>query len=121
MIMIRLFGWLVLLGQGEATKDVEIVVLRHEVAILRRQVARPKPDWEDRAILAALSRLLTTRVEGSPAGDAGHPAGLAPPHGPTPMDVSAPVRPAPDEQGDPGVGDVPGAGEPVLGISPGAR
>jgi hypothetical protein len=56
--MIRLFGRRVLLGRDEATKDVEIMVLRHEVAILRRQVTRPRPDWADRAILAALSRLL---------------------------------------------------------------
>ncbi|MFF4622735.1 integrase core domain-containing protein [Nonomuraea jabiensis] len=53
-----MFDWLVLLGRDEATKDVEIMVLRHEVALLRRQVTRPKPDWADRAILAALSRLL---------------------------------------------------------------
>ena len=58
LIMIRVFGWLVLLGGGEASKDAEIMVLRHEVAVLRRQVTRPKPDWADRAILAALARLL---------------------------------------------------------------
>jgi len=56
--MIRVFGWLVLLGRSQASKDAEIMVLRHEVAVLRRQVTRPKPDWADRAILAALARLL---------------------------------------------------------------
>jgi hypothetical protein len=43
--MVRVFGWLALLGRSDASKDVEILVLRHEVAVPRRQVARPKPDW----------------------------------------------------------------------------
>jgi len=54
----RVFGWLVLLGRSQASKDAEIMVLRHEVMVLRRQVARPRPGWADRAILAALARLL---------------------------------------------------------------
>src|SRR4249919_1666013 len=58
LIMIRVFGWLLLLGRGQASKDAEIMVLRHEVTVLRRKVARPKPDWADRAVLAALARLL---------------------------------------------------------------
>jgi putative transposase len=58
LIMIRIFGWLLLLGRSQASKDAEIMVLRHEVTVLRRQIARPKPDWADRAVLAALSRLL---------------------------------------------------------------
>jgi hypothetical protein len=58
LLAIRLFGWLVLLGRGQASKNAEIMVLRHEIMVLRRQIARPKPDWTDRAILAALARQL---------------------------------------------------------------
>ncbi len=47
-----------LLARNDAVKDAEILVLRHEVAVLRRQVALPKPDWADRAVIAALARLL---------------------------------------------------------------
>ena len=56
--MIQVFGWLLLLGRSQASKDAEIMLLRHEVTVLRRQVTLPKPDWADRAVLAALARLL---------------------------------------------------------------
>jgi putative transposase len=56
--MARVLGWLVLLARSDAAKDTEILVLRHEVAMLRRQVARPKPDWADRAVIAVLAGLL---------------------------------------------------------------
>ena len=62
--MIRLFGWLVLLGRSQASKEVEIMVLRYEVMVLRRQVARPRPDWAGRAVLAALARLLPAALRG---------------------------------------------------------
>ncbi|WP_431894226.1 integrase core domain-containing protein [Nonomuraea sp. bgisy101] len=58
LIAVRVFGWLMLLGRSQASKDVEIMVLRHDAAVLRRQVGRPKPDWVDRAVLAALARWL---------------------------------------------------------------
>jgi len=58
LLMIRLFGWLALLARSDAGKDAEILVFRHEVAVLRRQAARPRPDWADRAVIAALARFL---------------------------------------------------------------
>ena len=58
LLMVRSFGWLALLVRSNTSKDVEILALRHEVAVLRRQVPRPKPDWADRAVIAALARLL---------------------------------------------------------------
>ncbi len=64
LIMIRVFGWLLLLGRSQASKNTEIMVLRHEVTVLRRQVTRPKLDWADRAVLAALARLLPAVLRG---------------------------------------------------------
>jgi hypothetical protein len=58
-------GWLVQLGRSQASKDAEIVVRRHEVMVLRCQVARPEPDWADRAIMAALALLLPVALRGS--------------------------------------------------------
>jgi hypothetical protein len=57
-MLVRVLGWLALLARSDAAKDVEILTLRHEVAVLRRTNPRPNMSWLDRAALSALSRLL---------------------------------------------------------------
>ena len=121
LIMIRIFGWLLLLGRSQASKDAEIMVLRHEVTVLRRQVTRPKlglgrPGGPGGAGPAAASRAARPS-----ACHPGHATGLAPPPDHTQVDVPEPVRPAGDQPGDPRPGAAAGAREPGLGIPPGAR
>jgi putative transposase len=62
LICVTVFSWLGLLGRSTAAKDIEILVLRHEVTVLRRQISRPRPSWPDRAILSALTRLIPPRL-----------------------------------------------------------
>jgi hypothetical protein len=62
LIFVRLCDWLVLLGRSSASRNAELLVLRHELAVLRRTNPRPRLDWADRAVLTALIRLLPTKL-----------------------------------------------------------
>jgi len=58
LVVLRVFGWLALLARSDRAKDTEILILRHQVAVLQRQVKTPRLSWADRAVMAALARLL---------------------------------------------------------------
>lgn len=64
LIFGRLLSWLMLLGRPSLSKDVELRVLRHEVAVLRRTNPKPRLDWADRALLAALIPRLPAVLRG---------------------------------------------------------
>ena len=120
LIMLRVFGWLLLLGRGQASKDAEIMVLRHEVTVLRRQLAQPKPDWAEPGDPGGAGPAAASGAARPPARHTGtllawHRRLLT-----TQLDVSEPARPPEDQPGDPRPGAAAGAREPGLGIPQGA-
>jgi putative transposase len=62
LLLARVLSWLALLARSDAAKDVEILLLRHEITVLRRHHPRPRLNWVDRALLSALSRLLPVEL-----------------------------------------------------------
>jgi hypothetical protein len=108
LIATRIFGWLVLLARSSASKDAEILILRHEVMVLRRQITTPHPGWPDRALLAALARLLPRVLRCHRIVSLPHSAGLAPAPGDEKVDSAAVPR-------------TPACTMPKLDAYPGAR
>ena len=90
LIFDRLLHWLSLLGRGSSSKDIELLVLRHEVAVLRRTNPRPRLDWADRALLAGLIRHLPTALRGHRLISPATVSAVAPPPGRQEMDLPAP-------------------------------
>src|SRR5215207_8394291 len=64
LIFSQLLTWLTLLPRAPSSKDIELLVLRHEVAVLRRTSSTPHLDWADRALLAALIQRLPASLRG---------------------------------------------------------
>jgi putative transposase len=58
LTLCRSIQLLATLARGDAAKDLEILVLRHQLGVLRRQIPRPRLEPTDRALLAAISRVL---------------------------------------------------------------
>jgi putative transposase len=61
MTFTRVLDWMVLLARSDDAKEIEILVLRHQLVVLQRGSTRPRMSWADRALIAALTRLLPTR------------------------------------------------------------
>src|SRR5215467_4400459 len=121
LILLRILGWIALLARSQASKDAEILVLRHQHLVLRRQVGAPKPSWADRAIISAPVRRIPA-PDGCACSLHHGPCCAGTPNwsngtGPTPAGAEAATNPA----DDPRAGTAPGRRESDPGIPPDHR
>ena len=116
LIFGRLLSWLSLLGRTSSSKDIELLVLRHEVAVLRRTNPRPRLDWADRALLAGADPTPPRGAARSPPGHPGHGPAVAPPPGHQEMDLPEPHRTPTPRRHDRRADRTAGPGESDLGL-----
>jgi hypothetical protein len=116
LIFVRVLGWLWLFGRSAASKNVELLVVRHEVAVLRPGNPKPRLDWADRAVLAALIGLLPTNLRAHRLVTPGTVFTLAPVPDGQDVDVPAPRRPTAGQRPDRRADRTPRRAEPLLGI-----
>ena len=64
----KLLSWMVLRTRSDAAKEIEILVLRHQLAVLHRHRPQPRISWTDRAVIAAFSRPLPAPAAAKPTG-----------------------------------------------------
>jgi hypothetical protein len=117
-----LLGLTTVVMRRDLSKDAELLVLRHENTVLRRQVARVRYTPADRAWLAALSALAASPLGRDLSGHSRHDPGMAPPVGLTEMGLhrTPPAWTSLDRCGDQEAGDADGTREPHVGTSAGA-
>ena len=116
LIFVRACGWPVLLGRSSASKNAKLLVLRHEAAVLRRASPRPRLDWADRAVLAALIRLLPAKLRVHRLVTPGTVLRVAPPPDRPKVDLPAPAGTAPGQHRDHRANQAARGREPRLGI-----
>jgi hypothetical protein len=114
----RLVGGLALLARGDAAKDADILVLRHQFAVLRRQVGRPRLTWPDRVIIAVLALRLSPARRVGMFVTRGDDPGLASAAGRPAVghEAGAAIGPVLNCRRCAGVGHASGSGEPDLGL-----
>ena len=100
LIFIRVCGWLVLLGRSSAPENAELLVLRHEVAVLRRATPRPRLDWAGLRGPRRADPAPARKAAGALAGHAWNRAAVAPPPGHPEVDLSPPDGAAASQRRD---------------------
>jgi putative transposase len=116
LTLCRSIQLLALLDRGDASKDLEILILRHQLSVLRRQVPRPRLEPADRALLAAVSRVLPPSQLVVLLRQARHAAVLASAAGRRRVDLLSWSGTTAIGSGGPAADRPPGQGEPTLGL-----